>query len=228
MNLLLKRGQRGLLVGQTGSGKTQNAIWQLRNSAQWPVIIFDTKFEDDFLGLPEGDEKITVIQSLREFLKYSKKPAHDYIIVRPSPTELTDHELLDMYNGIVYDRMGPCLTYYDEIYSWHQKGQPGKYFVGLLTRGRSRGKTVLMASQRPSWLSRFCLTEAQKFYIHNLTHTDDMKTLGHVIPGMGSMPKLPRFHFYYFEHGEMEGPKASLPVPWQPLDRKKINQHRWI
>lgn len=229
MNLLLKRGQRGLLIGQTGGGKTQNGIWHMRNTPLWPVIVFDTKFENDFMGLPEGDEKLIVIKSVRELYEYSKHAVkHDYIIVRPNPDELTSHDMLDAYNYIIYEKFGPHLAYYDEIYSWHSQGRPGKHFVGLLTRGRSRGKTVLMASQRPAWLSRFCLTESQKFYIYNLTHMDDLRVLANVIPDMEKTKKLPKFHFHYFEHGETERPVPCFPVPYQQLNRSKIKSYRWI
>jgi hypothetical protein len=163
--MILETGQRGILVGQTGSGKTQNAIFQLRHAKQWPVIVFDTKIEDDFLGLPEGNEKIALLESLPEFIKYAgqkKKDMHDYIIVRPGINELQDFDVIDNYNLVSYHKFGPAFFYYDELYNWHNRGVAGNGLLAMMTRGRSKGKTMLGSTQRPAWISRFCFTEAQR------------------------------------------------------------------
>lgn len=61
------------------------------------------------------------------------------------------------------------------------QGRAGSGLIALLTRGRSKGISVLMSTQRPAWLSRFCFTEAQKYYIYRLTDRRDSKVLGEYI-----------------------------------------------
>lgn len=231
MGLTLEKGERGLLVGQTGSGKTQNALFQLRNSPVWPVIVFDTKIEDAFFSLPDNGESIDLVQSLSDLANYAKQsPKHwaDYILVRPNVDELLNPDILDAYCRLVYQKFGACTIYYDELYNWHQNGIPTNGFVGLLTRGRSKGKTILQATQRPGWISRFCFTESQKFYIHNLIDARDRKTLDSMVPDFSTYPAPPKFHFYHFEVGEHDAPVLFAPVPQTKVDSKKIFSRKWL
>jgi hypothetical protein len=231
MSLVLKKGERGLLVGQTGSGKTANALFQLRNSPVFPVIVFDTKIEDAFFGLPQGDESLDLVESLHELKEYAKQPSKhwaDYILVRPNVDEVLDFGILDEYCRTVYNKFGACTIYFDEMYNWHNRGIPTNSFVGLLTRGRSKGKTVLQATQRPGWLSRFCFTESQKFYIHNLIDSRDRQTLDSMIPDFSKYPIPPKYHFYHFAVGEHDKPILYAPVPFEKLDTKKIFTRKWV
>lgn len=211
----LNIGERGLLVGQTGSGKSMNGIYQLRSTKQRPVIIFDTKIDDAFLNLPNEGEKLEVVESLPDFQKLAKKSPEDwpdFIVVRPSEDEAQNQTLLDQYTYTVYNNFGKPFVYYDEIYSWHDNGRPGSGLMALLTRGRSRGKTTLMATQRPSWISRFCLTESQKFYIHRLLDARDYKVLANVIPDFDKITPPPEYHSHHYKVGS-EKPVLVKPVP---------------
>lgn len=230
--MLLEKGQRGLIVGQTGSGKSQNALFQLRNSRVWPVVIFDTKIEDEFLGLPDAGDTLELTNNFGEFKELSKRRRDErptFTVVRPALDELTDFEALDAYTRLAYDKFGSGMFYFDEIYNWHNRGQAGNGLIGLLTRGRSKGKTVLMATQRPSWISRFCLTEAQKFYIHWLIDQRDKKTLAEVIPGFEYLPDLPLHHFYFYTTlDHRAGAKAFKPVPLFRPDPEVVRKIGWI
>lgn len=231
MGLFLEKGERGLLVGQTGSGKTANALFQLRHAPVFPVIVFDTKIEDAFFGLPENGESIDLIESIEAFKKYARQPkakmAH-YILVRPNMDEVQDYDILNQYCLCAYDDFGSCTVYFDELYNWHNRGIPTNAFVGLLTRGRSRGKSILQSTQRPGWISRFCFTESQKFYVHQLIDSRDRKTLDSMIPDFSSYKQPGKFGFYFFEVGENEAPVEYGPVPYVPLDRGKIFKRKWL
>lgn len=217
VSILLDKGQRGLLVGQTGSGKTQNALWQLRHTPIWPVIIFDTKIEPEFLTLADGDEKLQLIDGFEEYTQHSKlrrSERPDFAVVRPSIDEMGDVDAMDGYVRLAYEKFGPGLFYFDEVYNWHNRGAAGNGLIGLLTRGRSKGKTVLMATQRPSWISRFCVTESQKFYLHWLADSRDKKTLAEVVPNFDKLPDVPKHHFYHYSTTDHEtAPRLYLPVP---------------
>lgn len=246
--MLLKKGERGLLVGQTGSGKTQDAIFQLRNTSQWPVIVFDTKIEDAFLGLAEGDETQRVVNSYAEFDKLSKQPRKDwpdFIIVRPEYHEVVAVDPLDNYAHLAFQKFGAAFIYFDEMFNWHNNGRPVSGVLQLLQRGRSRGKTTLMAAQRPAWLSRFCLTESQKFYIHRLTDEQDWSRLSEVVPRLmvvekqraahavsrGEKALFPRYYFWHFEQGEHDEPVLFKPVPLQETPSDEEIQEKngvWI
>jgi hypothetical protein len=224
-------GQRGLLLGKTGSGKTQDAIYQLKNPPVFPVIIFDTKIEDAFFSVPEDDDTMEVVNSYSDFVKLSKKPKNeipDYILVRPEVYEVVDVDELDKYSQLVFHKFGKCFVYYDEMYNWHNNGKCGAGVLSLLTRGRSKGKTTLMASQRPSWLSRFCFTECEKFYIHRLTDERDKKTLDSIITDYSKTKNPLPFHFHHFEIGKHDEPILYKPVPETKIVESKIFSKKWV
>lgn len=230
-DFLLKKGERGLLVGQTGSGKTQNAIFQLRHAPVYPVLVFDTKIEDSFFALPQGDETLDLVQSVDELTRYSKQPPKqwaDYILIRPAINEIQDFSALNEYCGLAYHRFGPATVYFDEAYNWHDRGTPPPNLIGLLTRGRSKGKTTLIGTQRPSWISRFCFTEAQKHFIHFLGDERDRKTLDAVIPNFSTLPDPPEFHFWRYKVGSRQIPQLCAPVPLTEVDQSKIFNRRWL
>jgi hypothetical protein len=231
-DFFLKKGERGLLIGQTGSGKSENAIFHLHHAPVFPVIMFDTKIEDNLFKVQQKNDTLEVCNSYDEFLKVSKlnkKEMPDYILVRPEVHEVNEPELLDKYLNLVYHSFGACYYYLDETYNWHVRGQCGAGLLGLLTRGRSKGKTGLMATQRPSWISRFCFTESQKFYLHHMLDMRDRKTVDSMVPDFSSLPKPPKYHFYHFEVAKHDAPVLYSPVPFTELKDKQIHsKFKWI
>ena len=141
--MFLKRGERGLLVGKTGSGKTQNGFFQLQNTPLWPRIIIDTKFEDGFFSLPDGEEKLEVVEGLNNFIRYARerkrKDLPDYILVRPTEFEYVDPEILDEYMRVIYEKFGSCFIFIDEVANLHKNGRALPHLMNVLCRGRSRG-----------------------------------------------------------------------------------------
>lgn len=229
----LKKGERGLLVGKTGSGKSQQGYFHCQNAPVWPVIMFDTKIEDQFFSVPEGDDTLTLIEGVENFEKYAKtvKKAdmHDYLLVRPTEAEFQDPEVMDNYCRIAYHYFGACFLYFDEIGNFHKNGRALPNLMNILCRGRSKGKTTLMASQRPSGISRSCITESDRFYIHKLTDQRDKDTLAYVVPDYGKAPKLAPYHFHHFSTSDHETFELFAPVPElqiKPLPKKKFG--KWL
>ncbi|HUW45814.1 MAG TPA: hypothetical protein VMW50_08460 [Dehalococcoidia bacterium] len=230
MGLLLERGNRGLLVGQTGSGKTQNALFQLKHACSEPVIIFDTKIEDAFFVLDREEGGMELIQSFQDFQRISKTPRKKlpaFILVRPAIDELQNYPVLSDYSLLCLNKFGECFVYFDELYSWHNAGRATNGMIGLYTRGRSAKKTVLGATQRPNLISRFCITECQKFYIHDLIDNRDKKVLGEVIPDFAKTGQLPLHHFHHYETGKQEIVVYS-PVPFTDAKGIQVFDKKWL
>jgi hypothetical protein len=232
--MFLKKGERGLLVGKTGSGKTQNGYFQLLNSVLSLRIIFDTKFEDGFFSLPQDGERLELIEGIDKFKSYAKntksKDYPDYILLRPTIDEYVDPEILDEYCRVVYECFGPLYFYIDEVVNLHKNNRALPHLMNVLCRGRSRGKTTLMASQRPAMISRSCLTESDRFYVHQLTDMRDRKTLGEVIPNFAKYEPPPKYHFWHYSHGQHEACELYSPVPELKTDpaKKKLFKKRWL
>lgn len=194
--LLPEKGERTLSVGQTGSGKTAFNTWMLKRMPASPIVIYDTKDEPKFLSLPNSI-LVHSFDAIHEAIDHGE---YDYVIFR-TPTVLLDKgSELDKYLFRHFTELSGIDAYIDEVSDFHSDG--GRAFNGLralLRKGRSRGITTLMSTQRPVFLSRFALTEAQQLYIFHLSHEDDRKALDKVIPGFRDKPN-PRPKSYRFWH----------------------------
>lgn len=217
MSILLERGQRGIMIGQTGSGKTIGAIYQLQNAPFDNVIVLDTKGEPSFNTIARYDETIDFYNSVKAFHSALKSPLPNYAIVRPSPDDMTDLEYMDGLLLSIYNARKPCLVYVDEAYQWHISGRAGAGLIGLLTRGRSLGISTMLSTQRPMWISRFCFSESQKFYIYKLSDARDVKVIAEHIPAFNTYYAAKKYHFWYYDNAQdMETAQFYQPVPMPP------------
>lgn len=206
--LIPKAGERALVVGQTGSGKTAFVTWLLRRVRQSPIIIYDTKEEPKFFSLPY----VSITGDLKGVREHINSGESDYIVFRPPLSITADPEELDKLLLWHYHNFRGIGAYIDEAYSFHNSGRAGQGLVGLLTRGRSRGITTIMASQRPAWLSMFAISEAQKLYIFDLSLDDDKKKIaGAGIRNFEKYSRPPKHGFYFFQQGT-EKPMLYGPV----------------
>jgi hypothetical protein len=204
---LPETGERALIVGGTGSGKTAFATWVIRRLPDTPVIIFDTKDEEKFPRLPNS----IIVSTKEEILEQSENVEIDYIIVRPPIHLLNDPVALDDYLLFIYMHIRNVVVFIDEGYTFHTNGREHRGLVALYTRGRSKGITTIMCSQRPVRISRFCISESQKVYVFRLMDRRDRKTLSEVIPNYDDFPNPQKHWFYYFEAGNDE-PELFRPV----------------
>lgn len=229
----LQRGERGLLVGKTGSGKSMQGYLHCQHAAVWPVIMFDTKIEDQFFSVPNyaAGETLELIQGVAHFEEYAKtlkRDLADFILVRPTEHEFQDPEAMDEYMRVCFHKFGACFIYLDEVGNFHKNGKALPNLMNILCRGRSKGKTTMMASQRPSGISRSCITESDRFYIHKLTDQRDKDTLSYVIPDFNKTKNPPPFHFWHFSTSDHEIPELFSPVPLLEIQNHKIYSKKWL
>jgi hypothetical protein len=211
----LAEGERGLIVGQTGSGKTAFACHMLINHPRAPVVIYDTKIEPKFDQLPRA----RVTGDMREVHDLSLDDEVWNIIYRPPLTIAVDPEQMDAALLHHYHALAHCDVFIDELYTFASNGRAGPGALALLTRGRSKGITTIMATQRPAWIPRICLTEAQRYYVFRLSDRQDVKRLADVLPDFDRLydRRLPRYDWYFYDPGQMLEPKR---MPKIMLDSK--------
>lgn len=216
MSLAIGRGKRALIAGMTGSGKTMAGLFLIHYVRDYPVFIFDTKIEDSFKK--ELGKMAEIVDGISNYnpLK-AKKP---FVILRPNSVEATDPELIDDVLFRIHDKVEGCTIYIDEAYQLHINGRAGPGLVGALTRGRSRKQTVIMNTQRPLWISRFCLTESDQFYIFRLGDKRDRQTLLQVIPDEQLLNIPPKYHFYFYSTSELAA-QLYKPFPLHADDTTK-------
>lgn len=205
--ILPEHGERGLIVGQTGSGKTAFAVWLLARLDTSPWIIYDTKEEPKFSAMPHS----VVTDEWGNIGELVNDPQHDYVVFRPDPHLQADKRALDDLLYRHWRDHRNTGAYIDEMYSFADAGRPGAGITALLTKGRSRGNTTIMSTQRPSWIPGFCITEAQKYFLFHQADRNDKKRLSAVVPEYDKSPRLPKHHFHFFNQGE-ENYKMYKPV----------------
>lgn len=222
-------GDRALIVGHTGSGKTEFALWILARLQNSPVVIYDTKGERALLTLPNSQ----VVTSTAQLAIAVQNAEVDYIVFKIPPEIIADADALDGLLWEHFERYKGCDVYIDELFSFSQNGRAGPGLVALLTQGRTWDITTIMCAQRPKWISRFAITETQRFYIFRLVDRKDRAALGDVIPDFADYPNPPKYEFWYYRTGEdkprlmarilLDGDKKSAYKPTNNPDFEALD-----
>lgn len=170
--------QRTMIIGRTGSGKSQFAI-HLLSSQNWdkqPWVIIDYKGDDLLRAIVrQNRNKIKLIKCENA---PPRKPGLYYM----NPTPKVDDEAMEAWLFEVWDngryrrrfvdkRNGTGL-FIDEGYQLPQRDG----FDILLTQGRSLDIPIICLYQRPTWMSRFAVAQADFFAIFDQNDERDIKT----------------------------------------------------
>lgn len=153
MDFLFPRAdQRTFVNGRTGSGKTCFGLWLLANSdlRQRPWFVFDYKL----------DKHLGRIKRARAFDLHDKLPERPGLY-HVCPEIVTDDDAVEKLLRRIW-RRGNIGIYFDEGYNVPQ-GQFRSSFRNIMTQGRSLQIPVITVVQRPVWIDKFALSEAD-FY----------------------------------------------------------------
>jgi hypothetical protein len=161
--------QRTIVLGRTGSGKSQFAtgLQSTRNFDEMPWIWLDYKREDlidDIVTACRG-----AIPDIKPTDKVPTKPGMYRMLLSPV---LDDDAIID-FLWRVY-KQGNVGLNLDEGFALPQKhGQP---FDVILTQGRSLHIPVIALYQRPVYMSRFAVAQADYFAVFEQNDIRDLKT----------------------------------------------------
>lgn len=207
-------GKHAAIIGKNGSGKSQQ-VMRLALMCPQRVVIMDTKLDDDFLFLAYGSEVLEVSNSYKEAIKALKRGVFDYLIIRPQDFELSNPEALDNYL-VLLSKQKDTTIFIDEAYMFHSAaGRSGPGFTALLTRGRSRGLSLIVATQRPAWLSLFTFSEASYFYIYDLGLAKDKAKVREFVP----LPKEYDYAVYHYWFYDTIANDMTYMSPIKPFKR---------
>ncbi len=163
--VLLPAGSRIALFGRAGSGKTTWARWYLARSPLRSIVL-DSKHDPGFdRWLPS--DRLLKMDEIEQGWTMRR-----CVVVRPSPHQ-SDPAILDSYLLDIHDAFENVLVHVDEGYQVATGATAGPGLTGLMTRGRVRGQSVIVGSQRPAWLPRFVFSEANAFCVMALTLSPD-------------------------------------------------------
>jgi energy-coupling factor transporter ATP-binding protein EcfA2 len=162
MQQLIKSNDRVFIAGQTGSGKTTAARHLLRLADR--LIVIDPKYE---LGGPEWN----LVDSDRSNMRDLENGKAARLRFTPPP-DMPE----DFYKSIFLfaQDAGNVIIYIDEMYAVFPGGTRATDPLTMIwTRGRSLGVGTWGATQRPTWVPLFSMSEAQHYFSFRLMLNED-------------------------------------------------------
>ena len=159
---------RTVVLGRTGTGKSQFA-WALmstRNYHEMPWVIIDYKREDLI------DDTVKACRGFIKDISPRDKPPTKPGVYRMLCAPVIDDEAVNKFLWACY-KQGHIGLLIDEGYALPQKhGHP---FDIILTQGRSLHIPVIVLYQRPAWMSRFAIAQADFFAVFEQNDERDLK-----------------------------------------------------
>lgn len=205
--------KRTTILGRTGAGKTVFAAGLLSRSdfVSQPWVIIDYKDDELIRDICE-DNKIPQITPKD---KVPTKPG--LYVMRPMPK--VDDALLEQWLFKVHATEN-CGLYVDEGYALPQADA----FDIILTQGRSKRIPVISLYQRPVYMSRFAVAQADFFAVFEQNDERDLKTtkqfVTHAVSPTGQKitvyDRLPPHHCLWHDVGRgVANVLAPAPPPEQ-------------
>lgn len=181
--------QRILVLGRTGSGKTHMGLFQLsvRDYTERPWIIMNSKNDEDINSI-EGAQELPLSAPVPD------KPG--IYIIRPLPDQ--DDDALENMLWRVWQR-GNTGLFIDEGY---MIPKTSKAFRAILTQGRSKKIPMVINSQRPVYLDRFAISEADFYQVFHMNDKRDRDIISQYLPDADLDRRLPKYHSLYYDVGE--------------------------
>ena len=192
----IRAGERLSLMGRSGSGKTYLGRWFMaRSGLKW--VVLDTKHDPAFDKYVAKGGLLTMQEIARAFKERT------IVVVRPNGPE-NKPPILDAYLNDLHEAFENFGINIDETYQVALGSRPGPGLTGLITRGRVRGQAVICGSQRPSWVPRFCFSEANYFAVMSLNTEDDREKITSFTGDERMMEKLAQRKWWWYNVGDDE------------------------
>jgi energy-coupling factor transporter ATP-binding protein EcfA2 len=202
-------GKRAFIAGRTGSGKSTLGCYLLEHTVgHW--IILNPKHTAAYKNLTD----VQIVTKFRERDVARELMKNKFTLLNLSGSQASPGFMDDIIQWVHEDfkDIGVCA---DELYTLHNNGRPGDGLTGILTRGRELRQSFIGLTQRPAWVSRFLLSEADYLCEMDLVLEDDRERM---FQASGQDAFLHRVRDYRFLWYDVTQDKLQLysPVPTTP------------
>lgn len=192
---------RLVVIGRTGTGKTQAGLWHLslKNFKTFPFVMVDAK----------GDSLINEISNMPgvERVGFNDKIGRSGLYhLKATPPDMKSAAMTDFLWRI--HKRGRCGLFLDETFVF---GRQPTALETIYTQGRSLNLPTISLTQRPSWISQFCFSEAGYFQCFDLNTRVDQKKVEEFVP-VDMQSHLPDYHSRWYDVGRNQVARFS-PVP---------------
>jgi DNA helicase HerA-like ATPase len=180
--------ERAVIFGRTGSGKSVFMVWLLSHASieERPWIILDYK-QDHYL------KSIPYAQKLK--LGDLPKKAGIYIVnidYRNDAEETVDDYLFSIL------KRGNIGVFIDEGSNLPQREPKYRGLKAIFAQGRSKKVPFLFATQRPAWINKSVLSEADYYVSFALATDSDKARVKEFMPEEATGP-LAAYHCHWYD-----------------------------
>lgn len=208
------RNDRAVIIGPTECGKTTLARYLLEDDNKRYSVVYDAKISDSI-------SKWTTHKFYGNFGEIQDAEERR-LIYRPPYTEEKDPAAQDAFFQWVYFRYRTRL-YVDEAYALLGGPRPSFHLQACITRGRERGISTIVSTQRPRNIPLITLSEAEHYYIFSLRNPKDKEYIEQITGiSKDAQDSLKRYHFWYYN---VYNGIYPIPLTLQ-LDNKRLDNGR--
>lgn len=190
------KNNRAILLGRTGCGKTTLAKFLMNDQAKPYSIVYDAKGMMNPVSWQNHHFEYS-FKTIQE-INPQEKPR---IIYQPDFEASIDSNEQNEFFYWIYNRHNTRL-YVDEAYSLLGGINPSRGLLACLSRGRERGISTIISSQRPARIPAVTLSEAEHYYIFQLSHPADKQRVEDITNGKitsEDIEELQPYQFYYYD-----------------------------
>lgn len=194
-------GEKIAILGIAGGGKTNTAAVMIEEflTNRLPMTIVD--IEGEYWGLKEQFDIVIIgrgenvdvavdADNAAQFATYSVEHGLSFILDLSGYDTLEDmHDFLIAYFDALWAAASkarrPYVVVVEEAHEFIPQGAATpikKMFQMLALRGRKRGITMLIISQRSAKVDKNVLTQASFVFLHRVVHPTDIKVYQEILP----------------------------------------------